>query len=264
MQKKVVREYSDGLFNWVDLSTPDVEAAKVFYTGLFGWDSEDTKTDTGIIYTMFKIEGHAVAGMGPQPHEMKGMPPIWYSYIKHKDVDSVVTKAKEAGATIIMPSMDVMDSGRMAMIQDTGGAVFGVWQPGNHIGASLVNYPNTFFWNELQTNDLEGCKKFYNSVFGWENSADESGYVVFSNNGRMQAGMDKIDASWGNVPPSWNVNFNVEDLEKTLAEVTKLGGSILVPATAAGDMGHFSCIQDPQGGIFTVMQAASVDLPPGY
>jgi predicted enzyme related to lactoylglutathione lyase len=45
--------YVTGSPNWIDLGTPDVEAAKVFYGGLFGWTfasacrrSRDRRTGT--------------------------------------------------------------------------------------------------------------------------------------------------------------------------------------------------------------------------
>ena len=49
-----------------------------------------------------------------------------------------------------------------------------------------------------------------------------------------------------------------------VAKVSELGGSILVPLTAAGEMGKFAVVQDPQGGVFTIMQFNGPgDPPPG-
>ena len=44
--------YAPGTFSWADLSTTDTEGAKAFYTGLFGWDTEDTPIPEGGVYTM--------------------------------------------------------------------------------------------------------------------------------------------------------------------------------------------------------------------
>ena len=55
----------------------------------------------------------------------------------------------------------------MAVIQDPRGAFFLVWQPRQHIGASLVNEPGAMVWNELVTPDLEASKEFYSGLFGW-------------------------------------------------------------------------------------------------
>lgn len=262
----VVTEYPNGLFSWVDLSTSDVEGAKAFYTGLFDWEAVDMPTPMGPPYTMYKIDGKNVAGMGPMSPDMQeqGIPPIWTSYVKHEDVDAVVAKAAAAGGTVVMPPMDVMEEGRMALVQDPTGAVFGVWQPKNHIGAQLVNMANTLVWNELQTRDVDAAEKFYDAVFGWEYAVDDTGYGAISNDKRVQAGMMAIQESWGPVPPNWSVYFMVEDLDASVAKAQELGGNIMVPPMAAGEMGRFAVVQDPQGGVFTIMQFnGPVDAPPG-
>lgn len=264
---KVVTSYPNGLFSWVDLSTTDPEGAKAFYGGLFGWDAVDIPTPMGPAYTMFRIQGYNVAGGGPLPPDMQaqGVPPFWSSYVNHADLDSVLAKVADAGGAVVMPAMDVMEEGRMAMIQDPTGAVVGIWQPKNHIGAQLVNMDNTLVWTELQTRDAETAAKFYADVFGWTHSQDPSGYHMFAADGRIQAGMMQMDDSWGPVPPNWAVYFMVADIDATAAKVQELGGAILVPATKAGEMGIFIVIQDPQGAVFTAMQFdGPVDPPPGH
>jgi predicted enzyme related to lactoylglutathione lyase len=265
---QVVKSYPNGLFCWVDLATTDLEAAKTFYTGLFGWTFEDLPIDdVGSVYTMFQIEGHNVAAgnaMDPDT-QAQGVPPFWSSYIKHDDVDAVAAKISAAGGTVMFPPMDVMEAGRMTVAQDPTGAMFGVWQPGSHIGADLVNIPNTLSWNELQTRDSEAALAFYSQVFGWAHDVDPTGYITFKQDGRIHAGMMQMDESWGDIPSNWTVYFAVEDIEATAAKAKELGGNILVPPTSAGEVGTFSVIQDPQGGAFTAIQLNNPgDPPPGY
>lgn len=264
---QVVKAYPDGLFSWVDLATTDTEGAKAFYSGLFGWEVEDRPISEGQFYTMFSIDGHSVAGMGTMQPEMQaqGMPPVWSSYVKHSDVDAIAVKAEAAGATIVMPPMDVMEEGRMMVFMDPTGAAVGVWQPKNHIGAAVVNQPNSLVWNELYTRDRDSSVSFYESVFGWEHASDENGYVMFKADGRIQAGLMAMDESYGDMPPNWTVYFLVEDINESVAKVKELGGNVLVPPSPAGEMGHFSVVQDPQGGSFTIMQFnGPVDPPPGH
>lgn len=264
---KIVTEYPNGVFNWVDLSTTNTAGAKAFYGGLFDWEFEDEPIEGGGVYTMCRMAGHNVAGIGSQPPEMaaQGIPPFWSSYIKHDDVDTVAAKISKAGGTLMVPPMDVMDAGRMIMASDPAGAAFGVWQPNNHIGAAIVNQPNSLVWNELQTHDLDSARTFYNAVFGWTTEVDQSGYVLFAADGRGQAGGMKIDESWGPVPPNWAVYFLVEKVEPYAAKANELGGNVLVPPTSAGEVGKFSVLQDPQGGAFTVMQFdGPVNPPPGH
>ena len=265
---QVVKSYPDGVFCWVDLTTPDPEAAKAFYTGLFGWEADDRPIDMGGTYTMLQLEGKNVAGLGEMQPDMKaqGMPAFWASYVKHDDVDSIAAKIAEAGGNLMFPPMDVMDSGRMTMGMDPTGAAFGVWQPKEHTGAQLVNMPNTLVWNELQSRQPDKAKAFYESVFGWANQADENGYVTFAVDGRIQAGMITMDENWGpDVPNNWAVYFMVENVDAKSALAQELGGTVMVPATQAGEMGRFAVIRDPQGGVFTIMSfSGPVDPPPGY
>lgn len=263
----VVTEYPDGLFSWVDLSTPDTAGAKAFYSGLFGWEAVDIPTDMGTMYTMLQIDGKNVAGLGPQqPGMPDGTPAFWTSYVNHSNAEAIMGKVAEAGGQVIMPVMDVMEEGRMGILQDPTGAMVGVWQPKNHIGAQLVNMPNTLVWNELQTKDAATAQSFYVKLFGWTTQLDEkSDYVMFAQDGRIQAGLMQIEESWGDVPPNWAVYFHVADLADTVSKAEALGGTVMVPPTPTGDMGSFAVLSDPQGGMFTVMQipADKVDPPPG-
>lgn len=288
---QVVSSYANGMFCWVDLTTTDPVSAKVFYAKLFGWEYEDRPTDMGtpyleqeysqalqtraaeyedrptdmgIPYTNCQIDGYRVAGLVLMPESMQSqnIPPRWTSYIKHDDVDAVAEKVTEAGGTVTMPPMDVMTEGRLLMAQDPAGADFCVWQPKNNSGAHLVNIPNTLVWNELQTRDAPGALRFYHSVFGWDHDADPSGYHLFKVNEHVHAGMLLIDDSWGDVPPHWTPYFMVADIEATVATVQELGGTILVPVTAIEEMGRFSVIQDPQGGVFVALQFHDSADPP--
>ncbi|MCB8968909.1 MAG: VOC family protein [Ardenticatenaceae bacterium] len=265
---QVVKQYPDGLFCWVDLSTTDLEAAKAFYGGLFGWEFDDMPIDMGGFYTMCQIDGYNVAGMGGMSPDMQaqGIPPFWSSYVKHDDVDAIAEKITAAGGMLMFPPMDVMNEGRMAMAQDPSGAAFGVWQPKNNTGAQLVNIPNTLIWNELQTRDKAAANAFYTQVFDWGYAEDGNGYGMYKVGERIQAGMMQMDETWdASIPANWAVYFMVTDADAAAAKASELGGTIIVPVTAAGEMGRFAVVRDPQGGVFTIMQfSGPVDPPPGY
>jgi predicted enzyme related to lactoylglutathione lyase len=260
----VVTNYPDGVFSWVDLTTTDAEAAKTFYSELFNWEAEDLPTGMGGVYTMFRIDGKNVAGMGAMSPEMQaqGIPPYWTSYVKHDDVDAVAQKAPEAGGTVMVEPFDVMEEGRMAIIQDPTDAVFGVWQPHNHTGAQLINTVNALSWNELQTRDVDAAQAFYGDVFGWTYEADPSGYVTVLQAEGRQAGMMQLDERMADVPPNWSIYFMVDDAEATAAKAEELGGRVLVPPSPAGDVGTFSVLQDPQGAVFSVIRFDNPTSPP--
>ena len=85
-----------------------------------------------------------------------------------ESADETAAKVREAGGAVLMEPFDIFDSGRMAWFTDPEGAGFGVWQPNQHRGATVVNEPGSLNFNGLHSRDEEGAKAFYGAVFGWE------------------------------------------------------------------------------------------------
>src|SRR5678816_3366036 len=146
-------EYKPGTFCWVELATSDGEAAKSFYTQLFGWTFEDHPMGPDMVYTMLRRDGKDVGALYKLMSDQvaQGVPPNWLSYVSVASADESTAKAKAAGATILKEPFDVMTVGRMSVIQDSTGAVFALWQAGDHSGAAIYNVPGSFCWNELMT-----------------------------------------------------------------------------------------------------------------
>lgn len=252
-------EYAPGTFCWVDLGTTDAEGAKAFYTELFGWSAIDNPAGPDMVYTMLQIEGKDVAGLYQMSEEQRsqGMPPLWLSYVSVANVDECAAKAKSLGGQVLQEPFDVMDVGRMALVQDPTGAVLALWQPRTHIGARLANVPGALSWNELATNDTQVAGEFYTRLFDWGAQAQEMGpttYTTFMNGERMNGGMLQITEEWGDVPPHWMVYFAVEDCDGSTEKAKELGGEIIVPPRDIPPVGRFAVVQDPQGGAFTIIR----------
>jgi predicted enzyme related to lactoylglutathione lyase len=111
-----------GAFGWNELMTTDVEAAKKFYTGLFGWETEDYPME-GMNYTVLKVDGNSVGGIMAIPAEAEGMPPAWSIYITVEDVDETARRVEELGGTVLRPPTDVPKVGRFCVLSDPQGAV---------------------------------------------------------------------------------------------------------------------------------------------
>jgi predicted enzyme related to lactoylglutathione lyase len=252
-----VKQYPQGTFAWADCSSTDTARSKAFYVALMGWTAEDLPIGDGLFYTMFKQNGLNVAGLGPSMTE--GMPSVWTSYVSVNNADAAAAKVKELGGTVMMEPMDVFENGRMMLLQDPTGAVLGMWQPKNHIGASLVNTPGAMTWNELSTRDLDTARAFYTKLFGWEASVDSTGYTTFRNNGRSNGGAMQMDDSWGAMPPVWSAYFSVADIDATLAKVEPNGGRVFMGKTDAGEVGAFAVVGDPTGAVCSFMQLNEPD-----
>jgi hypothetical protein len=252
-------EYKPGTFCWIELGTTDGEAAKKFYTELFGWDFTDNPIGPSAVYTMLKLDGKDVGALYKMPPEMtsKGVPPHWMSYVSVANADESAAKAKELGATLMKEPFDVFDVGRMAVVQDPTRAVFALWQAGTHKGAGVANVPNSFCWNELATPDTTKAGDFYTGLFGWEKNVQDMGsliYTSFMNGDRPAGGMYKPTPEMGEIPPHWLVYFAVNDTDEKARKAAALGAKTIVPPSDIPEVGRFAVIQDPQGAVFGIIK----------
>jgi predicted enzyme related to lactoylglutathione lyase len=247
-------QYTPGTFCWADVSTTDQDAAKTFYTGLFGWEIEDLPVGDGVTYSMARIGGKSVAAISPQPQQQRdaGVPPLWNSYVSVESADAAADRAKELGATVHAPPFDVMEAGRMAVIQDPQGAFFMVWQAGQTFGAELVNAPGALCWNELASPDLDASAAFYRSLFGWTVEPFEGSpepYLIIQNGDKANGGIRELSPP--GVPPHWLVYFAVEDIDAGLAKLEELGGTKHAGPIDIG-MAKIGVVADPQGAMFAL------------
>lgn len=246
-------KYAPGTFSWADLSTTDQDGAKQYYAGLFGWDADDQPVGDGMTYSMMNVGGKPVAGISLQ-NEMQrqyGAPPAWNSYVTVDSADDAADRASKLGANVIAPAFDVMDVGRMAVIQDPQGGFFMVWEPKLHIGASVVNAHGALSWNELASTDLDASAEFYGQLFGWEAQPFEGmafPYRIIQNGGSSNGGMRESQQT---EPTYWLVYFGTDDIDASLAKSTELGGTTLMGPMDIG-MGKIAVLQDPQGAVFAL------------
>ena len=257
-------EFAPGTFCWIELGTTDGDAARKFYTELFGWSYDDHPMGPGMVYTMLRQDGKDVGALYQMMPEMlaQGIPPHWLSYASTTSADESAAKAKSLGGTIMKEPFDVMDVGRMAVIQDPTGAVFAVWQAAKHSGAGIVNVPNSLCWNELGTNDSAKAGEFYTGLFGWKGDTQNFGgmeYTMFTNGERPAGGMFTITPEMGNIPPHWLAYFAVEDCDAITQKAGELGAIVMKPPDDIPGIGRFSILIDPQGAAFAVIKLENPD-----
>jgi len=258
-----VTQHAPGTFCWPELATSDQEGAKKFYTSLFGWTFQDSDIGDGQFYTMLKLNGASVGALYKlRPDEStKGMPPHWGTYVAVDSADAAAAKAKQLGASIMVEPFDVMDVGRMAVIQDPTGAVFSVWQPKKHIGVGVLDEVGAMCWNELMTTDAAKAKPFYMGLFGWKDETKPMGpmvYTIYKNGGANAGGMMQISPRMGPIPSHWLVYFSVKDCDATVNKATGMGAKVTVPAQDVPGVGRFAILQDPQGAHFGVVKGESM------
>ncbi len=247
-------QYAPGTFCWADLTTTDQDAAKGFYGELLGWSAQDNPVGDGAFYSIMSRDGKSVAAIAPQPEAQReaGVPPVWNSYVSVSDADAVANRAKELGANVHAPPFDVMQAGRMAVIQDPQGAFFMLWQPREMPGAALVNAPGAIVWNELGSPDLDASSAFYSDLFGWTVAPFEASpepYMSIKNGEANNGGMRTLPSP--GPPPQWLVYFGTDDLDAAISKLTGLGGAMHAGPIDI-QMARIAVVADPQGAMFAL------------
>jgi predicted enzyme related to lactoylglutathione lyase len=267
--------YQPGVPCWVDTWQPDADAAVAFYTELFGWEVEDTMPpDTPGKHFMCRLRGRDVAAIASRPGQAPQSEPAWGTYVWVESVDDTAARATDGGGTVVMEPFDALDGGRIAVIADPAGAVLGVWQPGAHKGAQLVNEPGAWSMSALNTRDPDGAKAFYEDVFGWATeSFGAGGDEIFMwrlpgfVGGEPQQpvprdvvatmvpmGRDVPD----DAPPFWSVDFWVGDVDGTVDRTRQLGGTVIAPPyDIPGAELRQAVVADPQGAAFSVTEVTA-------
>lgn len=255
-----IQNHPPSTFCWLELATTDQASAKRFYSELFGWGTEEMPLGEGMTYTFLRLRGKEVAALFTMNAEQRkqGAPPRWQSYVAVENADQVVSQARALGAKVMVEPFDVMDVGRMAVLEDPSGAAVSLWQPRKHKGAAIIDEPGSACWYELSTRDTGAATRFYTQLFGWKATAMPMGdgqYTVFSRGAKNVAGLMEMPPSAGNAPPNWMSYFAAADSDQTVAKARAMGGQVLVPPTDIPGTGRFAVIQDPQGAVFGILTA---------
>ncbi len=261
--------YEPGVPCWVATVHPDPEKAVVFYTELFGWEATNLMPpESSSKYFVCTRRGRDVAAIGSERGGGTPSVPAWGTYIWAESADDTAAKVTDAGGSVVIEPFDLLDAARMAVLTDPAGAVFGVWQPGEHRGARLVNEPGAWSMSQLNTRDPEGAKAFYGVVFGWETDTFDlgegeitlwrlPGYV----GGEPEQPVSRevvgvmVPMSGGrspeDVPAHWSVDFWVEDIDAAADKAAELGGEIKMSPFHTS-VGRSAILADPQGAVFSV------------
>lgn len=232
---------------WVELMTEDTAAASRFYSSLLGWTT--TGGDDGGRYITFWNDEERVAGLTvPHPGFSAN---AWLTYLSVSDVDATTARARDAGATVVVPETTVGDQGRMAVLMDPGGAAIGLWQSDQHTGYGRFGEVGTPVWHELITRDFGAATAFYASVLGWQwrslGDTDEFRYSIAGPEGREAVGVyDARNALADGQPSHWALYIGVPDAAAAARRAADLGGRIVRDAYTS-EYGTFAEITDPAG-----------------
>jgi predicted enzyme related to lactoylglutathione lyase len=237
---------------WIDTSVPDLDTALEFYGSVIGWSFADTGAEFGH-YRICQAGGRAAGGissmMSPdQPH-------AWTVYFASDDVDGTVKLINDNGGTVLMPPMDVGDTCRIAIAQDSLGAVFGIFQGQKSIGTEVFGEPGALVWEDGRFTDVARGREFYAAVFGY--TFEEipgmplEDYAAFKVGDNAVGGIGAMMGDPEGTPSHWTAYIEVEDVDAAVTAAWRGGGALTRPAQDT-PFGRMASLIDPFGAAFAV------------
>ncbi len=245
-----------GAPTWADLATRDQAAALTFYSALFGWTAETPNPELGNYANLLR-DGQRI--VGTMPVMSPDTPVAWTVHFASEDAEKTTTLVTENGGVLHAPAIDVMDLGRLAVAADPGGAAFGIWQAGTHLGFPVLDEPGAPTWFELQSRDYDAVLDFYRTVLGWQtqvvsDAAPDVRYSAVVIDGQQVAGvMDGDGFLPEGVPSSWQVYFSTINIEASVAKAVELGATMPDPIDDT-PYGRLAVLTDPTGAKFKLRQ----------
>ncbi|MFG2876263.1 VOC family protein [Streptomyces sp. NPDC048337] len=259
-------DFPEGAPCWVDAMFKDVEGAKSFYSEVLGWTFGEAASEFGN-YTQAYSGGKAVAAVVP-PMPGADAPSQWCLYLASPDVAATAEKIKAAGGELLMEPMQVGTFGSMAIAKEPSGAVFGVWQPGDHKGFEKLGESGSYAWAEFFSRDVQKVDAFLPQVFPYATQQMDMGdspeaegmdYKIYSLGGKENPVLGRMNMGSDFPPeiPSYiQVFFGVDNCDEAVAKAKKLGGTLHF-GPMDSPFGRFAAMTDQQGAAFAVIDMST-------
>ena len=117
-------------------------------------------------------------------------------------------------------------------------------------------------WTDLTVPDAESVRDFYMAVVGWSPSAVNMGdyddfAMVPSGADQPVAGICHQRGPNTDLPPQWLIYITVADLDASIDQCERLGGSVIVGPKSMGGAARYCVIRDPSGAVAALYQDVS-------
>jgi predicted enzyme related to lactoylglutathione lyase len=251
--------YPAGVPCWVTNLQHDVPAASAFYEELFGWEME-TGPEGVAPYSLGRLRGRDVAAIGTMPGP--DTRPAWVMEVRTDDLAATVAAVREAGGEVLQEEVDFSPVGKLAVFTDPVGATFCAWEGGDREGAQIVNEPSAWSMSALQTSDTDRAARFYGEVFGWETEAFGPATMFrlpgyFGGEESQPVPRDVVAVmvpASPDKPAAWGVDFWIDDVERAVDDVRRLGGSVLAGPYDAPPSFTQAVVADPGGAVLSLSE----------
>ena len=109
-----------------------------------------------------------------------------------------------------------------------------------------------FNWHNLMTRDVDGAKRFYQAVVGWQTALQGPDYEVLMVDGQGIGGIMAQPAEASDTPPFWLGYIMVKNVDKHCAAIKKAGGSVHKGPWDVPNILRMAVVSEPLGAVFNV------------
>lgn len=126
-----MQENDYGTATWYDLTVPNADQVRDFYTAVIGWRVNPVEMGGYQDYSMQTPgSGKDVAGVCHARGSNADMPAQWMLYFKVVDIDAAVAAVTDKGGKLLTDMKRFGGESKYAVIQDPAGAVCAIFQDG--------------------------------------------------------------------------------------------------------------------------------------
>ena len=120
-----------GLIEWTDITVPDAETLRDFYTNVVGWKFEEVPMSGYSDYAMTTPNniGAPVAGICHAKGENTNLPPVWLVYLNVYDIEASRKTCASLGGKLLTDVKVMPNYGKFCVIEDPQGAVSALFEP---------------------------------------------------------------------------------------------------------------------------------------
>jgi uncharacterized protein len=227
---------------WAGLAAADATRAVEFCCAAFDWEPSAAEG-----FVMLRSAGKQVAVVYPQTPQARAVNVTthWTPFFVVDDMDAAVARAVAAGGRALRDPFDV-PGGRIAALQDPGGAPFSLWAPRRAEGPAPS--ATGLWFMELATADPAAAQAFYAHVLGWTYTDEGSGVTIHGPDGELgRIRRSESDADW-------LAYLRVPDVEEAAWRAEAFGATRL-GVTEVDRHGRVARIVDPQRATLFLREA---------
>lgn len=238
--------------SWVDVMVANDEQhhdTRAFLSALFDWTWELGTAETGF-YAIAAANGAPVLGLGQMPGATGAMT----TYFATSSIEDSLKEAEQRGATVVMPAMQVMEAGTMAVLLDPSGGPYGLWQANQFTGFGVMYEVNAPGWFDHVSADPQRDGEYYAAVTGHQLTPMEGDMRILQNGEQWFA---SISHAQQDEKAQWKPIYVVDTLERIHETVPRHGGAIVIPEMPVP--GSAICVfsEPVNGTLMTVMRAGA-------